>query len=232
MTVKLQVFLRDAGIGSRRYTCQLIKEGKIILNGKIASMGDVVNPETDTVKYNNQLVKVSKDNIYIALYKPQGYTSTNKDRFAEKTVFDLLPPQYKNYFIVGRLDKNSEGLMIITNDGNLVQQITHPKFRIEKTYLVHINRAINSQDIEKIKRGKIDLGDFTTQPIKIKIKNNPKIVEMTLTEGKKREIRRIFEKLGYKVVRLIRTQIMGLNVRLKPGEFLQISKENIQKKTD
>lgn len=232
MEYKLQVFLRDAGIGSRRQTSQLIKDGVITLNGKVANMGDTVSPDKDIIKYNGKTVTVSKEKIYIALYKPQGYTSTNRDKFAEKTVFDLLPPQYKNYFIVGRLDKNSEGLMIITNDGNLVQQITHPKFRVEKTYLVHINKDINSQDIEKIKKGKIDLGDFTTQPIKIKVKNTPQVVEMTLTEGKKREIRRIFEKFGYKVVRLIRTQIMGLNVRLKPGEFLQISKESIQKKTD
>lgn len=227
MILKLQVFLRDAEIGSRRQTSQLIKDGVITLNGKVATMGDMVNPNKDIVKYNGKTITVSKEYTYIALYKPQGYTSTNRDKFAKKTVFDLLPSKYSNYFIVGRLDKNSEGLMLITNDGTLVQQITHPKFKVEKTYQVLINRKISPQDIAKISKGNINLGDFSTQPIKIKSSNNSQIIEMTLTEGKKREIRRIFEKLGLRVVKLIRTQIMGLKVQLKPGEFIQVSKNEI-----
>lgn len=204
MLIRLNKYLADCGIASRRKAEELILAGKIKVNDKIITeLGTKVDPAKDKVYYQNKLVQ-PQNFIYIMLNKPQGYTCTTKKFKDEKNILDLIQIKEK-IFPVGRLDKDSQGLIFLTNDGDWAYQLTHPKFQIEKEYTVNINKPIENENLDKMKKGLEDEGDF------LKIKsfklNSPTSINLILTQGHKREIRRLFRHFDYQIKELKRIRI-------------------------
>jgi pseudouridine synthase len=204
--MRLQVFLSRSGVCSRRKALELIKEGYVSVNGKvIVEPSFSVEPEKDRVLFRGKRLRLKK-NVYILLNKPKGVTSTCKDKYAECTVIDLLPHSLRHLYPVGRLDKDSEGLLLLTNDGELAYRLTHPKFNINKRYTVEIKGSLRIEDKNKLEKGIILEGKKTSLcQIRIiqKLSNKTRL-EVTLHEGRKRQIKKMFSLLGYKVIRLKR----------------------------
>jgi len=204
MLIRLNKYLADCGLASRRKAEELILAGKIKVNNKIITeLGTKIDPSKDKIYCQNKPVQPKKF-IYIMLNKPRGYTCTTKRFKDEKNVLTLIKIKGK-IFPVGRLDKNSQGLIFLTNDGDWAHQLTHPKFQVEKEYQVKTTKPINEQDLKKMKKGLQDEGDL------LKIKNykinSPTSVNLILTQGHKREIRRLFKHFNYPIQELKRVRI-------------------------
>jgi 23S rRNA pseudouridine2605 synthase len=222
--IRLQKFLAEAGIASRRKSEELITAGKIQVNGVVVTeLGTKVGPE-DRVEYNNEVVSAEEKKIYLALYKPVGYiSSTTSSQGA--SVLDLVETDERVY-PVGRLDKDSSGLTILTNDGEFTNKITHPKYESEKEYEVVLNRPMVTGDIKELKSGMM-LDDKKLQPVKILDISETKI-NLILKEGINRQIRRMMGRLGYRVVELKRVRIGKLRLgNMKVGESKKIKPEDI-----
>ena len=227
----LQKFIANSGHCSRRKAEAFIKDGRVFVNDKMAELGQRVGSE-DEVKVNGIKINVLDEKIYIKLNKPEGYVCTNRRFKDEKNVFELVDNNEK-LNIVGRLDKESRGLLLLTNDGDLTQKLTHPKFEHKKTYEVEINEKINKSDIEKAIRtfkGGVDIedGDGVVTPKEVKYIDNNKF-KILLTEGKKRQIRRMFKVVGLKVKDLVRVGIGSLSLgSLKEGEWEYLNEKEIK----
>ena len=195
--IRLQKFLAEAGIASRRKSEALIVQGKIKVNGKIVTeLGIKVNLEKDKIEYNEKEVKIKNKNVYILLNKPIGYVTTVKDQFARDSVLDLVKVK-ERLVPVGRLDMYTSGALILTNDGDFVYKVTHPKHEIEKTYTVTIKGIVKSEEVEKLKKGVL-IDDYKTKPAKVKIlktdeEKNQSRLEIIIHEGKNREVRKMCE---------------------------------------
>lgn len=200
--MRLQVFLSKAGIASRRAAINIIRSGKIRVNGKvILEPAFNVDPEKDNIFFSNKKL-LPRKKVYIMLHKPAGVTTTKKDPFAKKTVIDLLPGRFRHLNPVGRLDKDTTGLILLTNDGDLMNKLTHPRFNIQKVYAVTLDKRLADRDRLKLEKG-VDLDGKRTAPCRIKSgKGND--LEITLREGRKRQIKRMFSKRGHTVVKLKR----------------------------
>ncbi len=222
----LQKYIAQSGYCSRRKAEELIKQGRVILNGKIAKIGDKVD-KGDQVIIQGKEIKLPKEQIYIILNKPKGYVCTSRKFKKEKNVFDLLPTKEK-LSLAGRLDKDSRGLVLLSNDGDLIQKLTHPRYEHEKEYIVKIKNEQNlSQSIiiEKFIKG-IDIGegDGIVCAKEIKCLGNNKF-RIILTSGKKRQIRRMFKALNCEVLDLERIRIGNIKLgKLKSGEWKKIKK--------
>lgn len=230
--VKLNVYLARCGVGSRRKADELIKKGAVLVNGtRTTQPFTEVNPG-DRVKVYGKPVSPAK-HIYLVLNKPVGYTCTLKDRFAKKKVIDLIPKSYGKLFPVGRLDKNSSGLLLLTNDGNFANQMTHPRYQIEKEYEVIISPAFNNMDAKILRKGITDQGELllATSVKLLKTYQGRSIISVVMKEGKKREVRRMFESLGYRILGLKRTRIGNIHLgHLKPGRYRAMTeKEKCEK---
>lgn len=204
MLIRLNKFLADCGLASRRKAEDLILSGKIKINGQIiTNLGTKIDPAKDKVYCQNKLVQPQKF-IYIMLNKPQGYTCTTRSFKDEKNILDLVNIKEK-VFPVGRLDKNSQGLIFLTNDGDWAYQLTHPKFQVEKEYVVTTTKLIKKENLDKMKKGLMD----ESQLLKIKSYklNSPTSVNLILTQGHKREIRRLFQHFDYQIKELKRIRI-------------------------
>ncbi|HIE36493.1 MAG TPA: rRNA pseudouridine synthase [Candidatus Omnitrophica bacterium] len=228
--MKLIAYLKKSLPFSRRKIFSLIKEEKIKANEKTITKSTYRLQPKDKVFFENRLLHPNEKNIYIIVNKPPGFVCTLKDKFAPKKVIDLVPKKFKRLVIAGRLDKDSRGLVLLTNDGNLVYKITHPKFEIEKEYLVKIKPALKEADIKKIERG-IKVEDIVYRVKKIQtIEKTASFshLKIILNEGKKREIRNIFGFLGYIVEDLKRIRIGKVKLKnLKEGEYKVINKKEI-----
>lgn len=224
MLQRVQKLLSNYGYCSRRQAEKLIEEGKVKVNNKIISLGDKAS-ETDKIYVDGKLVAQEKK-VYLIFNKPVGCITAVKDpRF--KTVMDYIKIK-ERVFPVGRLDYNTSGLLILTNDGDFANKIMHPRYEIKKTYFVKLNEPVAKQDIISLKKG-IKLEDGITSPAEITniFANN---LEITIHEGKKRIVRRMFKALGYYVLFLTRIKIGNLKLgNLKPGKYRPLSKEEIQK---
>jgi pseudouridine synthase len=221
MKVKLQKYIADSGYSSRRRAEELIKEKKVQVNGKLATIGMRVDEE-DTVVVEGKRIRTSKkDRVYILLNKPKGYTCTNREIPGEKNVFSLVSPK-ERLFVVGRLDKNSRGLVILTNDGDFTYKMTHPSFACEKEYKVELGKEVGAKIIEGLKKG-VDIGEKSVAKILEIEKISSKRYKIVMTEGKRRQIRRMFEAFGRTVTDLQRVRIDRYRLgRLKEGEWKQI----------
>lgn len=228
--MRLNLFISKAGVASRRKADILIKDGKVAVNAKVTREPFFSVEERDKVTVEEKLI-TPQEHIYIIFHKPCGVTTTLGDKFAPRKIIDFLPKELKGVYHVGRLDKNSCGLIILTNDGNLCYHLTHPKFEIEKEYLVKVTGKIMTKvDCDKAKQGIEDEGDF------LKVKNieilkqdkNESFAKAIICEGKKRHLRRLFKGLGFTVKHLERVRIGRLKLgNLKQGEYRLIEKEKI-----
>lgn len=231
--VVLQKYLSAAGVASRRQAEALIKGGNIKINGRLAKLGDRVD-ENDDVRIRNKKITFTNKLVYIKLNKPSGYVCTTRSFPGEKSVLDLIPRKVP-LTIVGRLDKDSEGLVLLTNDGELAYAFTHPKFGVDKIYLVTLGQDIAKDPREekkmifKIKEQfskgiDIGLGDGKVKAERIKHLRG-RTFEVVLRQGKKRQIRRMFRQLDYRVSKLVRIRIGNTTIgKLKKGEWEYIDK--------
>ena len=202
--MRLQVFLSKAGVCSRRSAVDIIRSGKARVNNrKILEPSFNIDTAKDIIFLNDKKISL-KEEIYIMLNKPRGVTTTKKDRFAKRTVMDLLPPRMSHLNPVGRLDKDTTGLLLLTNDGELINRLTHPRYNIEKLYEARLDARLKDADRVALERG-IDLDDERTAPCRIQLREKSNL-EIVLHEGKKRQIRRMFSKMGYKVLDLKRSK--------------------------
>ena len=232
--VRLQKYLADCGIASRRKAEELIKQGKVSVNGKtITELGTKVIPNKDFVEYNGQGVELQKEYVYILLNKPIGYVTTVKDQFNRESVLDLVKTN-KRLVPVGRLDMYTSGALILTNDGDFVYKVTHPKHEIEKTYTVTIKGIVKDEEIEQLRKG-VHIEDYITKPAKVKIlktdeEKNQSRLEITIHEGKNRQVRKMCESIGHNVLALHRSKIAGIGVKDIPlGKWRYLTEKEVKK---
>jgi len=223
--VRLAKFLSAAGIASRRKAEELIKQGKIKINGQVVKdVATNVDLNDQSVEFNSRPVLI-QEYVYYLLNKPVGYICSAKDPHNSKTVFSLLPDQPK-VFSVGRLDKNSQGLLLLTNDGDLAYQLTHPKFEVSKTYLVKVSKKLDKRIVSALKQGVI-LDEGLAQADQVKIVGNYEL-SISIHQGWKRQIRRMLDALGYTVVNLTRITEGKLKLDNVPsGKYKILRKEDI-----
>lgn len=226
--MRINKYLALCGVASRRECDRLISEGRVEVNGRIAEVGCEVSGE-DVVKVDGREVRAQKNEYYI-LNKPKGYICSVKDEKGRKTVLDLMPENVGRIYPVGRLDYDSEGLIILTTDGELAQHLTHPSNEVHKTYLVKIEGTITEAGLNPIRSG-VDIGGYVTKKCKAHIVETNKDytkIHVTITEGKNREIRRMFEAIGKNVTLLKRIKIGELTLRgLDRGSYRKLSQQEI-----
>ena len=226
--IRLQKYLADAGIASRRKAEELIKQGKVYVNGKIVNeLGTKVTPNVVEIRYEGKKVEIEEKYIYILLNKPIGYVTTVKDQFNRDSVMDLVKIR-KRLVPVGRLDMYTSGALILTNDGEFVYKVTHPKHEIEKTYTVTIKGIIKKEEVKNLEIG-VDIGEYITKPAKVKIlktdeEKNISRLEITIHEGKNRQVRKMCEAIGHSVLALHRSKIAGIGVKDIPLRKMEIFK--------
>lgn len=208
-SIRLQKFLADAGVASRRAAETLIAEGRVEVNGRtVSAIGSKVDPGVDRVKIDGRPV-VARRRIYVALHKPRGYLCSRSDPEDRQIASELLPREWSHLYSVGRLDLDSEGLILFTNDGEFCLRLTHPRYAVTKVYLATVKGTLDQTMLRRITSGIEDGGELL-KALKVRVLAGGKstsLVELVLGEGKNREVRRLFESQGLEVVRLVRTQI-------------------------
>lgn len=227
--MRLNKYLAACGIASRRDCDEIIKQGRVKVNGKIAIIGMDID-ESDEVTFDGNKIALKKNEYYI-LNKPKGYLSTVSDDKGRKTVMDLMPENVGRIYPVGRLDFDSEGLLILTTDGELAQRLTHPSNEVPKTYLVKIEGSATEATLNPIRSGIEIEGGYVTKKCKAHIVETNKDytkIHITITEGKNREIRKMFEAIGREVTLLKRIKIGQLTLRgLDRGAWRKLSKQEV-----
>ena len=231
--IRLNSYIAKCGITSRRKADELIKKGVVFVNGKkITDLGGKVK-QTDKVCVDGKDIKLSEEKVYILLNKPVGIISSSKDEHDRATVMDIIGDVGTKLHTVGRLDYDTEGLIILTNDGDLTYKLTHPKYHIEKTYVAKVKGILAKEDIKLLRTGIVIDDNYKTKPAKVKILKVNKVttnVEITIHEGKNRQIRKMFSKIGHEVVTLRRVKIGNISIgNLKVGRWRNLSKNDIEK---
>ena len=235
MEVRLQKYLAENGVASRRKSEEFILQGKVKVNGKIVNkLGTKVDDKIDIVEFNGKIIKnKNKDYVYILLNKPIGYVTTVNDQFNRDTVMDLVKIN-RRIVPVGRLDMYTSGALILTDDGDFVYKVTHPKNEIEKTYTVTLIGIITKEEIEKLEKGVIIDENYKTKPARVKIlkideeKNNSRI-SITIHEGKNRQIRKMCNAINRKVIALHRSKIGNIDVKnVEIGKWRYLSKKEVE----
>ncbi len=232
MEQRIQKILAQMGIASRRKAEELIIEGRVTVNGKIATLGMKADPAKDHVKVDGRLLVKPEPKMYLVFNKPVGVVTSLSDPEGRPTIKDFLKGIKYRVFPVGRLDYDSEGLLLITNDGDFAHSVLHPTKKIPKTYVVKVKGIIDEDAMERLRRG-VRLEDGLTAPAKVKrvrLSESNSWVEITIYEGRKRQIRRMLEKVGYPVIKLRRIAIGGLKLGdLKPAEMRRLTQEEIKR---
>lgn len=230
--MRLNKFMATCGVASRRKCDELIMQGKVTVNAKkVTQLGLDINPETDLVAFDGKLLEIPKQFSYIMLNKPNGYITTLNDPQNRKTVMNLLPKTGKRIFPIGRLDLNTSGLLLFTDDGDLSQKLMHPSFEFGKTYLALVDGTVSLANLQKLRNG-VDIGGFKTskaQAFLVKSQNNQSLVKVIIHEGKNRQVRRMFESLGFKVKSLKRVAIGKLMLgALETGKWRNLTNDEIK----
>ncbi len=214
-SIKLQSFMAHAGIASRRKAEQLIIDGKVTVNGAMAHLGQRINPNHDTVTVDGQKIEQETEKVAYLIYKPVGYVSTTEDELGRKTVVDFLKQEAKEetlpprLYPVGRLDLDSEGLMILTNDGELTQKMTHPSYEVEKTYRITVEGLPSEKALAHLERGVL-LNEGMTAPAQVEVieyQREHTVLEITIHEGRYHQVKRMLLRVGYPVTKLIRVKM-------------------------
>ncbi len=229
--MRLQKFLADAGIASRRAAEQLITGGRVAVNGKVVTeLGTKVDPATDKVRFDGEPVR-SKRRLYVALHKPPGYICTRNDPENRRVVSELLPKEWGHLHTIGRLDRASEGLLLLTNDGSFSLRVAHPRFGIRKIYWVIVTGFVDRQIVAKLTQGVREEGDFLkAERARVHDANNThSTLELELAEGKNREVRRLLAACGFEVERLVRVSIGRVKLGdLPPGKWRTLTEPEIK----
>ncbi|PKL37111.1 pseudouridine synthase [Candidatus Peregrinibacteria bacterium HGW-Peregrinibacteria-1] len=231
MTIRLNKFIANNSTYSRRQVDTMLAAGEIKVNNEtITELGTQIDPETDQITINDTPLAPTQEYTYIALHKPSGYITTRKDELDRPTILDLLPPELHHLKPVGRLDNETEGLLIMTDDGEYINKVTHPKYQHSKTYLAIINAPISPEEIETLTQGiEIEPGTLTS-PAKIRINKMDRktFLEITIYEGRNRQIRKMFQKIYKRVVYLKRIRSGNINLgNLPVGKFRYLTKTEI-----
>lgn len=233
MEERLQKYLANNGIAARRKCEEYILEGKVKVNGIVVTeLGTKIDPEKDIIEFEGKKVKKVEKHVYILLNKPIGYVTTAKDQFDRPTVLDLVKVKEK-VLPVGRLDMYTSGALILSNDGDFINKITHPSFEVEKTYTVTVKGIVNKEDVEKLENG-VKIEDYISGKAKVKIlktdeEKNISRVQITIHEGKNREVRKMCEAIGKKVLALHRRRIGNLDVkRIEIGEWRYLTDNEVR----
>jgi 23S rRNA pseudouridine2605 synthase len=229
--VRLQKFLADAGIASRRASEKIILEGQVSVNGKeVRELGTKVDPDHDRVEVDGRRVK-PKRKIYVALNKPRKFLCAREEGSPRRLVGDLLPKEWNNLYTVGRLDYESEGLIFLTNDGDFCLRLTHPRYGVRKTYLATVEGKAGLEILRNLTQGILDGGE-TLKAEKARLvsaSNSKSVIELEMSEGKNREVRRMFESQGLTVVRLQRTRIGPIKLgELPEGKWRALTEAEIK----
>lgn len=232
--VRLQKFMAEQGVASRRKSEDLIRAGKVKVNGHIAEIGMKINPRKDLVTVGKQKLTNVKNRkmVYIMLNKPRGYVTTVSDELGRKTVMDLLPDFGCRIYPVGRLDKDSEGLLLLTNDGSFTNRMTHPSHEYAKVYRVTVRPAVNDEILFNLRNG-IEIDGRKTAPCEVTVlteEENRVVLEFILHEGRNRQIRKMCESQGLEVARLKRISIGPIKLgMLKQGDYKELSEQDVKK---
>jgi 23S rRNA pseudouridine2605 synthase len=233
-TVPLLKLLTEAGIGSRRRITHAIKNGRVEVNGEpVENFRHPVNPETDRISVNGKIVDLKpRLAVYLMVNKPVGILTTTSDERGRRTILDILPEKYRHLrlYPVGRLDKDSTGLLLLTNDGDITYRLTHPKFEHEKEYLIQIEGRLKPDEIRKLEKG-FELEDGMTYPVAVKeVKSQPPFnYSITMHEGRKRQIRRMLANLGYHVPALKRVRMGNLHLgNLEEGAARELTTDEVR----
>lgn len=232
MLIRLNKYIAQSGKASRREADRLISEGRVIVNGQvILTLGHKIDAATDRVEVGQQVIQPSASPVYVVLNKPPGWIVTRKDPHNRPTVMQLLPAKLSSLFPVGRLDYNSEGILLLTNDGDMANRLLHPRYGIKKLYQVKVLGSPNAKSLEALRRG-IYLDGKKTAPAKISLKSRGSRhswLQVEIQEGRKREVRRLFKSIGHPVLILKRLRFAGLSLgSLKPGEWRYLTQEEIR----
>lgn len=232
--VRLQKFMAEQGVASRRKSEDLIRAGKVKVNGHIAEIGMKINPRKDLVTVGKQKLTNVKNRkmVYIMLNKPRGYVTTVSDELGRKTVMDLLPDFGCRIYPVGRLDKDSEGLLLLTNDGSFTNCMTHPSHEYAKVYRVTVRPSVNDEILFNLRNG-IEIDGRKTAPCEVTVlteEENRVVLEFILHEGRNRQIRKMCESQGLEVARLKRISIGPIKLgMLKQGDYRELSEQDVKK---
>ena len=233
--VRLQKYLANNGILSRRKAEEAILEGKVKVDGKIVTeLGTKIIPSVNKVEYDGKVVKNEEEKVYVLLNKPIGYVTTVKDQFNRNIVTELIKGVKVKLLPVGRLDMYTSGALILTNDGDFIYRVTHPKHEIEKTYNVTLRGIIESKQVEQLQNG-VKIDEYITKPAKVKIlkidnEKNISRIQITIHEGKNRQVRKMCEAVGKNVLALHRAKIGNIDVKdLKIGEWRYLTKKEVEK---
>ncbi|MGE5328284.1 MAG: pseudouridine synthase [Deltaproteobacteria bacterium] len=231
--IRLQKFIADCGVASRRKSEELIIQGKVKVNGKqITELGTKVTAGKDIVTVDGKELKQCNKSVYVMLNKPEGYITTAKEQFNRPFIMDLLSDIKERIFPVGRLDMDTSGLIILTNDGDFAYKITHPKNKIDKTYIAEVKGFPDSGEMSKFAKG-LKIEDYTTAPAKIRLvakKKSSSIVEIIIHEGRNRQVKKMCEAIGHNVISLQRKALGGLEVGNLPlGKWKYLTKKEIEK---
>lgn len=236
-TMRLQKFLADNGVASRRKSEELIEQGKVKVNGRVAMIGDKVDPVRDKVSVRGKTIVATKEKIYIMLHKPRGFITTMSDERDRKCVAQLVKDVPLKVYPVGRLDRNSEGLLFLTNDGDFANHLTHPSSHVNKTYRVTVAGKVTEEQIVKMATGiDIDSDGRLTLPCDVFVierKEDRTVLNFIISEGRNRQIRKMCEKVGLNVLRLKRTEIAGVKLgMLGQGKWRELNEKELKRLTN
>lgn len=233
--VRVQKVLSDMGFASRRAAEKLIEEGRVKINGRICVIGQKIDPRKDIISVDGEKVVKeygkNKRRWYVALNKPRGYVTTMSDELGRKCVTELLGDIDERVYPVGRLDKNSEGLLLLTNDGEFANLMMHPSYHINKTYRVTVDAGLNEEQLIQLASG-VEIDGKMTLPAIVTVlvrEPNRAVIQMVISEGRNRQIRKMCEAVGLEVLRLKRTAVGGIRLgMLKPGEWRELTAQEVK----
>lgn len=236
MPVRVQRIVQQAGMASRRTAEEWVRAGRVRVNGQPVELGATADPAIDTITVDGKPVRLeSRPLVYLALHKPPGYTTSLKDRHADHLIAALIPPKFGRLFPVGRLDRDSEGIILLTNDGQLAHALMHPSTGIEKVYEVSVEGIPRKAHLDRMRRG-IELEDGPAKPDEVRLLRRDQgqaLLRVTLHEGRKREVRRIFDSIGHPVKRLVRVRFGNITLEgLDAGKSRPLTHREVRELKD